>query len=512
MIVIRDKSIKMPSRFSYYVSNFSEDIKEELRKSAPFASYNRQLKKYEVTQEVLDKIKCIEDIELYTDNTVMTSEFVRRTFDKYGYQKDAVNFSKDKLSILINFEQGMGKSFTTMKILQNKNLKRTLIVCGQSNLQEEWLKDARKHKMDEILSFDIVGGIDASTLSKVRWLNSKALKPGTDLINVEALRNDSVLSAIESRKYQCIVVDEVQTVKGWKALQTKGLHLLTRHEGQVRIALSGTPVLNSPLEFFSVLKFLGMLKETARTTFEKYYGVWSFDYWGHYVCTGYKNLEHLAELLKPIICIAKKDELSLPTKTRKLVHVELGCYKDDFSYLEKCYVMTSSKLYKHGFNSKPEVRAKMVYLSSIAEGKLKFIANKAALGKMLVFSQYTTVLDYYRQKLLDLGFKVGYYTGELSMRYRLVVLDKWREGDFDVLLLSLNAARYGLNLTEAKQVVFLEPPSSLTVLEQAEDRSHRIGQTEPVVSYLLSATPIDERALEIIIDKQHAIDELLSKL
>lgn len=512
MIVVKASSIKMPTRTSYYLSAFTEETKEQLKKFAPFAAYNKSLKKYEVTRETYEKVKLLEKVDSFSDISEPVREFKREHLGQFGYQDDAVEFSKTHDSMLINFEQGMGKSYTTMKILETRHIDRTLIICGQSNLQEEWLKDARKHNRAESLVFGIVGGMDAPSKMKVKWLREKGTEPGTDLINVEALRNDDILAAIEDRKYQCIVVDEVQTVKGWKALQTKGLHLLTRHPGQVRIALSGTPILNGPLEFFSVLKFLDLLQDTARTTFEQYYGKWSFDYWGHYVCSGFRNLDDLADLLKPVICVAKKEELHLPVKSRKLVRVTMGPEKEEFLYLEKCYRMTASKLFKQGFDNKSEVRAKMVFISSVAKGKLEFIKDKACHGKMLVFSQYTTVLDDYRQKLLDLGFKVGYYTGELSMRSRMIVLDKWHEGEFDILLLSVGAARYGLNLTEAKQVAFLEPPTSLTILEQAEDRSHRIGQDSPVTSYLLSATDIDEDALKSIEEKQRAIDDLLSRI
>ena len=82
------------------------------------------------------------------------------------------------------------------------------------------------------------------------------------------------------------------------------------------------------------------------------------------------------------------------------------------------------------------------------------------------------------------------------MTERLSILQKWREGDYNVLLLSVMAARYGLNLTEATEVIFLEPPTSLAILEQAEDRAHRIGQEKPVVSYILSTTELDERNRE----------------
>lgn len=512
MNVIKAKSTKMPTKASYYLSSFSEDTKSLLKSSSPFASYNKSLKKYEVTEEVLNKVKASEPVLSYRDMTTPEEGFRRVHTEPYGYQEDAVDFSRSHNSLLINFEQGMGKSLTSMKIITARQFQRTLIVCGQANLQEEWMKDAIKHNMADKLSFDIVGGGDSSSSRKTKWLKDKGIEPGVDLINVEALRNDSVLQAIQDRNYQCLIVDEVQAVKGWKALQTKGLHLLPRCEGQVRIALSGTPILNNPLEFFSVLKFLGLLKDTPRTTFEKYYGEWSFDYWGHYVCKGYRHLDDLADLIKPVLCLARKSELHLPTKTRKLVKVPLGESKEEFDHLSTCYRMSSSRLFKHGFKSKAEVRSKMEVLSSEAQGKEEFVCNLLKNGPLLVFSQYTTVLEHYRQRLANNGYRVGYYTGELSMKARLSVLEGWHRGAFDLLLLSINAARYGLNLTEAQQVVFLEPPVSLTVLEQAEDRTHRIGQERPVTSYLLSSTPLDEAALKLMETKQRAIDELWSKV
>jgi hypothetical protein len=73
-------------------------------------------------------------------------------------------------------------------------------------------------------------------------------------------------------------------------------------------------------------------------------------------------------------------------------------------------------------------------------------------------------------------------------------------------------ARYGLNLVEAQDVVFLEPPVSLAVLEQAEDRAHRIGQDKAVRSHMLCWHESDVDRLNNITNKQEAIDEVYSFL
>lgn len=506
MIVRYAQSLKQPTLNSYYVSRFNNATLELIKSLRPLSTYHRDLKEYELPRESYAKIK--EPVEQFIDQTVEYPKFKRECKNSFGYQEDAVKFLRKTSNALINFEQGMGKSLTTMKVVLDHKFGRTLVICGQSNLQEEWLKDAKKHGLDERLSMMIVGDdSDAGNAKKARWLRDRWERSGVDLINVEALRSEAIIEQINATRYDCIVFDEVQAVKGWKAQQTEGFQEIERRAGQYRIALSGTPVLNSPFEFFSVLKFFGVLGDTARTTFERYYGEWGFDFWGHYVCKGFRNLEELQGLLSPVLCYADKSELMLPKKTRK--RIEIPFESEEFNYLRKVYKYSDARMKKAGFKSKPEIRAKMQVLSSTAPNKIAFVENIAREQKVLVFSSFTKVLDEYKRELETAGFKVLYYHGGLSMKERLEVLDEWRAGNADLMLLSVGAARYGLNLQEAKAVIFVDIPASLAVIAQCEDRSHRIGQTDEVVSYLLSASPIDEDALESIQAKQEALDSLM---
>lgn len=492
----------MPTLYSYFISNFSEMTHEIIRKSKPFTIYHRQLMEYEITESVLKKIK--EPILSYQEEIEDHEPYEIEGEGAYAFQEAAVKFSNNTDNILLNFSQGMGKTLTTLKIIENRALEKVLVVCGQSNLQEEWLKDSIKHKW-EYLPLKIVGeDTGVSNARKNKWLKENP-ESALHLINIEALRNQNIVDNLNNQKYDAIVIDEVQSAKGWKAEQTQGTHELHRYEGQVRIALSGTPVLNNPLEFFSVLRVLDVLKETARTTFERYYGDWGFDFWGHWSCRGYKNLEELAQLLRPVLCYAPKTLLNLPIKTR---HIQALTPEDNdrYKYLHQVYNMTHARLKREGFNSKPEVRALMQYESSTATEKYEFLLNTT--GRKLVFSQFTRALDHYYECLTKAGKKVLYYHGKLSMKQRLDVLDKWREEDYEILLLSTLAARYGLNLTEATTTIFLDVPTSLTVLEQCEDRTHRIGQTLPCTSYVLCSTTIDEKALENMKAKQIAINKL----
>ena len=510
MIVRYTDSIKMPTLYSYFLSDFNDAALEILNNSKPFSCYHKKLQQYECTAQVLEEVlrvdRAVQDIDLVGRKDC---GFVRTHEGKYGYQEDAVDFAREHYNVFVNFPQGMGKSLTTMKIIEDRKFSKTLIVCGQGNLQEEWIKDAKKHGYLDKLGFAIVGeDTGASSTKKKQWLLDNKDRKGVDLVNIEALRNEDFVKLCNEMKYNCIVVDEVQSAKGWKAEQTQGLQELERPQEQVRIALSGTPVLNNPLEFFSLCKYFGLLKDTTRTTFDKYYGVWTFDYWGHYICTGYRNLADLAELLAPVLCYVDKSELGLIPKRRKKISLPMQDIFTEYEMLRKLYRASAKKIAAAGYKSKPAIRARMRYLSSTTASKIDFVANQAKLGKALVFSQYTTVLEEYRQQLADKGFKVLYYHGALSMKERLEVLDRWHKGEADILLLSIMTARYGFNLIEASQTIFIEAPTSLGVLEQAEDRAWRIGQDKEVVSYLLSATPLDEDDLDNLVKKQEALDKL----
>lgn len=504
------RSIKAPTLYAYFISDFNEITLDHFKSRKPFTSYHRELKEYEVTEEIYKEVATEND--LIVDERIDMPLFERVCNEKYGYQRDAVLFANRVDNLLLNFSQGTGKSKTTMMIIENKQFVKTLIICGQSNLQEEWIKDARKHGYADKYNFRIIGdSTDASGTKKVRWIESNIKNSGVDLINIEALRNVKVLAALNKANYDCLVIDEVQSAKGWKAQQTEGLHSLKDRPNQVRIALSGTPVLNNPLEFFSVLKFLKQLNKTARTTYERYYGVFGFNYWGHFVNRGFKNLDKLQELLKPVIAYIGKDELSLPKKTRNVINLEKP-KTDEIKDLERLYKLSTSRLRGTGYTSKAQIKARMQLLTSTVDCKLDYIIEKSADAKLLVFSQWVRALKIVEEELILVGKKVLLYSGELNMKERLDILEKWRTGEYDILLLSVMSARYGLNLTEATDVIFLEPPVSLSVLEQAEDRSHRIGQTLPVTSHILLWGEYDLDRYNSIMEKQESINKVYSFL
>ena len=119
--------------------------------------------------------------------------------------------------------------------------------------------------------------------------------------------------------------------------------------------------------------------------------------------------------------------------------------------------------------------------------------------RMLVFSQFTSLLALIRQELESTGVAFAYLDGSMSARARQAEVDRFQsDAAVPVFLLSLKAGGTGLNLTGADTVVHLDPWWNPAVEAQATDRAHRIGQTRVVSSYkLICASTVEEKVLAL---------------
>ena len=116
--------------------------------------------------------------------------------------------------------------------------------------------------------------------------------------------------------------------------------------------------------------------------------------------------------------------------------------------------------------------------------------------RALVFSQFTTFLTAARNRLEEIGVRCSYLDG--STRNRAAVIDGFKTGTDPVFLISLKAGGFGLNLTEADYCIMLDPWWNPATEAQAVDRTHRIGQTRPVVVYrLVAKDTIEEKVMAL---------------
>ncbi len=126
---------------------------------------------------------------------------------------------------------------------------------------------------------------------------------------------------------------------------------------------------------------------------------------------------------------------------------------------------------------------------------------RAEGSKVLVFSQFVTMLDILRAEFVQRGWEYLYLTGQTENRGELVRKFQESPGP-NVFLLSLKAAGAGLNLTSAPYVVLYDPWWNPAVEAQAIDRTHRIGQTQNVFAYRLVVKESIEEKIRMLQEKK----------
>ena len=127
--------------------------------------------------------------------------------------------------------------------------------------------------------------------------------------------------------------------------------------------------------------------------------------------------------------------------------------------------------------------------------------------KIIVFSQFTSMLDLVRKRLDAEAVRYGVLTGDTKDRKRAI--DGFQNGTNDVFLVSLKAGGVGLNLTAADTVIIFDPWWNPAVEEQAIDRAHRIGQDKAVFVYRLVAAGTVEEKMEGLKERKRALADSL---
>lgn len=118
--------------------------------------------------------------------------------------------------------------------------------------------------------------------------------------------------------------------------------------------------------------------------------------------------------------------------------------------------------------------------------------------KILIFSQFTSMLEIIRAELLSRGITNYVLTGETPKSERIKFVNRFNKDETQVFLISLRAGGTGLNLTGADVVIHYDPWWNISVMNQATDRAYRIGQQRSVQVYslLLSGT-LEQKIVEL---------------
>ncbi len=339
---------------------------------------------------------------------------------------------------------------------------------------------------------------------------------GYDLIltSYGTLARDAEL--FESARFDVILADEAQHLKNRRTQAAQALRVL---HGRSRFLLTGTPLENSLDDLRSLFEFLmpgflarlpsGMKREERAF-----------------------HDERLRLQTAPYILRRTKAAVApeLPPKIEQVVWCEPTAAQG--ALYRRMQEDTERELIDLAASGASEGRMHLATLTQLlrlrqiccdprlvdrakgaATGSAKLDAFRELLAesideghRMLVFSQFTSLLALLREELEAEGVAYCYLDGSMTTKARQAAVDKFQEDEtVPVFLISLKAGGTGLNLTGADVVVHYDPWWNPAVEAQATDRTHRIGQTKVVTSYRLICSGTVEEKVMALQDEKKAL-------
>ena len=432
------------------------------------------------------------------------------------YQKDGYNWFRtlDYLGFggILGDEMGLGKTLQAITLLLSKPNSRTLIVAPTS-LIYNWKNEFKKFAPS--INIAISNGVKEEREELIKnYKNYDVI-----LTTYNLLRRD--LESYDMEFDYCIL-DEAQNIKNQSSLSAKSVKEI---KSRVRFALTGTPIENSLMELWSIFDFImpGYLYNEKKFI-TRYH---------RRLEEGPEILEELNRLVKPFVLRRYKKNVikELPDKIEKRLFVPLSdeqkvVYETYANYVKD---LIQKKVEDSEFNkSKIEILSYITKLRQICldpsvtldnylgtSGKIDALIELLEQSideghKILVFSQFTSVLKNIGKILKEKQFLFSYLDGTVSSFNRMMMVDDFNNGENTVFLVSLKAGGTGLNLTSADIVIHFDPWWNPAVEDQATDRAHRIGQKNVVeVIKLISSGTIEEKIIELQDSKRELMNKIL---
>ncbi|XP_072436174.1 SWI/SNF-related matrix-associated actin-dependent regulator of chromatin subfamily A-like protein 1 isoform X3 [Chiloscyllium punctatum] len=412
------------------------------------------------------------------------------------FQRDGVNFAVSRGGrLLLADDMGLGKTLQAICIATVYRNEWPVLVITPSSVRFTWAQAFSQW----LPSLD-TKAIDVILTGKDRLSSSRVSIISYDLL--AKLRNQ-----LMEKHFQVIIVDESHFLKNMKTARCKAAHPLLQAAKRL-LLLSGTPAMSRPAELYSQI---AVLQPKLFPNFHDF-GVrycaakrlpWGWDY------SGSSNLVELRLLLLESLMIRrlKSDVLSqLPAKRRKVVLVQ----PEGVSAKARAALEAAAKEMTKDHKTKREKKeALLLFYNRTAEAKVRSIVEyvkdllESGREKFLVFGHHQLVLDALCETLGEKKVKFIRIDGSTSSSDRQSLCDQFQFSEQRcVAVLSITAANMGLTLSSADLVIIAELFWNPGILFQAEDRVHRIGQSNCVdIHYLVARGTADDYLWPIIQEK-----------
>jgi len=479
-----------------------------------------------------DKLRALADKlrDFQQVTTVPVPEGLNATLRTYQHQGlNWLQFLREyQLNGILADDMGLGKTIQTLAHLliekQQGRLNKPVLIVAPTSVIFNWANEIEKFTPE--LSYQVLHGGKRQQYFDC-FEQGEGDENHVDIIITSYALITKDLDLYREQQFYYLILDEAHYIKNTKTKLYQAFLLL---KAEHKLCLTGTPMENHLGEFWAQFNFLlpGFLggqrqfTKLFRTPIEKH--------------GEQERKQLLNQRIKPFILRRTKDKIAteLPSKTEiiqtlriegkqaelyesvrlamdsrlKDIIADKGLKRSQIEVLDALLklrqVCNHPKLLSLEGAKKVNQSAKLDYLmetlpEQIAEGR-----------KILIFSQFTSMLALIEEELVAEGIGFVKLTGSTTKRQEVV--DKFQEGEVPVFLISLRAGGVGLNLTAADTVIHFDPWWNPAVENQATDRAYRIGQDKPVFVYkYIIENSIEEKILKIQQNKADLAKALLSE-
>lgn len=468
------------------------------------------------------------------------------TTKPYKHQMEGVIYGLEHESFLLGDDQGLGKTKEIIDIAmcrkQTDGLKHCLIICGINGNKYNWADEVKIHSREDswILGTRFtkrppIKMIEGSTKDKMEDLNNIPHQFFW-ITNIETLRCGSFkekqgkrtvtrFPIAEKIQELCdrgiigmIAFDEAHKAKNPDSQQGKAL-LSIDCKGP-KIPMSGTFVLNNPLDLYLPLKWAGFETHSFYAYKQHYCTMGGF---GGKEIVGYKNLDELRSMVsKVMLRRVKGDVLDLPPKVHTIEWVDAypeqkSLYKDVRDQvrdnIDKVKVHPdplSEMLRLRQVTGYPGILSSTVTKSAKMDRMEELVEEEVSVGgKAIIFSNWSEMTNVIRHKLKK--YNPAYITGEVGSVQRMEEKDRFQnDPNCKVMIGTIGALGTGFTLTAAQLVIFVDEPWNRGIKDQAEDRAHRIGTRGTVrIVTILTRDTVDEGVYNLVQKKGKMADLLV---
>ncbi|KAL7076057.1 hypothetical protein ACQ4LE_004562 [Meloidogyne hapla] len=409
----------------------------------------------------------------------------------FPFQRSGVSFGIRRGGrLLIADEMGLGKTVQALAIASAFRIEWPLLIVCPSSVKYMWYRQIKRFLPNARPCLVEKGKDD---LPRSRCTNLVIIMSYT-LMEMRA-------EELKRENFYVLIFDECHMLKESKTKRTSVADALAKRANRI-ILLSGTPALSRPAELFSQIKMIN-------PQIFPFYRPYAFRYCDGrsgrfgFEAKGQSNPEELKAVMEKImIRRLKKDVLDdLPEKRREIIYLSGDAIDNKMKQLQKARVEFESAN-NFSIDNKTKRQSFLEYYVLTGQVKKKpvsehivdtYFYDGAPPKKILVFAHHLEILDYISIELAKVGAHFIRIDGSTPARDRSTYCEQFQtDKRIRAALLSITAAGTGITLTAASVVIFAELYWNPSLMIQAEDRAHRVGQRDSVqVQYLIAKNTAD---------------------